>query len=211
LNVELDHLVVAAATLEQGEAFLAERTGARAVRGGKHPLMGTHNSLLKLDARTYIEIIAVDPEASPPARPRWFALDTPAMRAALAESPRLIHWAVRCDDIDTVRAACRVDPGPAQQATRAGLRWRITIPVDGSLPAGGVLPTLIAWEGAAHPTDTLPESGLRLATLAAAHPAPAMVREALGVMGLSDVLRVTYEATPRLAAMLHTRQGPIAL
>ena len=39
----LDHLVVAAATLEQGENHIESRLGARPLRGGKHVAMGTHN------------------------------------------------------------------------------------------------------------------------------------------------------------------------
>ena len=91
-SAAFDHLVVAAATLEQGEAYLEQRLGVRPQRGGKHALMGTHNSLIGLGAKRYIEVIAIDPEASPPLGQRWFALDTPALQSTL---PRLIHWVAR--------------------------------------------------------------------------------------------------------------------
>jgi hypothetical protein len=42
----LDHLVVAAATLEQGEDHLESLLGVRPRRGGRHVVMGTHNSVL---------------------------------------------------------------------------------------------------------------------------------------------------------------------
>jgi hypothetical protein len=210
-GAELDHLIVAAATLEQAEAFITERTGATALRGGKHVAMGTHNSLLRLGERIYLELIAIDPDAPHPGRARWFELDRPIMQALLRDSPRLVAWAARCDDIAAARAACPVDPGAIHPMQRGTLSWRITVPDDGKLPEGGVLPTLIAWPDARHPTDALPDQGVRLATLAAAHPEPARIRTALGALGLADSLQVTYDARPRLAAMLRTRNGLITL
>ncbi|MEP6943185.1 MAG: VOC family protein [Betaproteobacteria bacterium] len=214
-TAQLDHLVVAAATLEEGEAFIAARTGATPQRGGKHVAMGTHNSLLRLGERAYLEIIAIDPDAKAPSRPRWFALDRPSMRATLDASPRLITWVARCDDIDAARAACTgasgVDPGTVHPMSRDAWRWRITIPDDGMLPAGGAVPALIEWLDARHPADALPDSGARLATLAAAHPDPASIRTALSALGLGEALQVTYDGTPRVGAMLRTRNGPITL
>jgi len=157
----LDHLVIAAATLEQGEDHLERLLGVRPQRGGNHVAMGTHNSLLKLGAKTYLEVIAIDPEASPPKRPRWFALDSGAMRDALVEMPRLIHWVVRTDDIDAARRVSPIVLGPARPMERGAFRWRITIPDDGRLPGEGLVPTLIQWSDARHPTDTMQESAPR--------------------------------------------------
>ncbi|HXX85800.1 MAG TPA: VOC family protein [Casimicrobiaceae bacterium] len=207
----LDHLVVAAATLEQGEDYVEARVGVRPRRGGKHVAMGTHNSVLRLGERVYLEVIAIDPQGNVPARPRWFELDRPEMRAALSASPRLIHWVVRSNDIEATRRACPIDPGPVQAASRGEYSWRITIPDDGHLPGGGVLPTLIEWAGASHPADAMPDSRLMLAGLAAAHPTPGLIRATLAALGLSDILKVSYDMTPRLAAMLATPRGPVSL
>ena len=57
----LDHLVVAATTLADGIEYIAEITGVTPQPGGKHAAMGTHNALVRLSARTYLEIIAIDP------------------------------------------------------------------------------------------------------------------------------------------------------
>ena len=38
--------------------------------GGKHPLMATHNRLIKLQKSLYMEIIAADPSASLPKNPK---------------------------------------------------------------------------------------------------------------------------------------------
>ena len=100
-ELPLDHLIVAATNLEQGVAWIEERLGAHPQPGGKHVAMGTHNALLRIGARVYLEIIAIDPEAAAPKRSRWMDLDEPRMRAALAEGPALIHWAVATRDIES--------------------------------------------------------------------------------------------------------------
>jgi hypothetical protein len=206
-----DHLIVAAPTLAAGSEFVEARLGVRPRAGGKHVAMGTHNALLSLGPRLYLEVIAIDPEAVAPPRPRWFDLDDPRMRASLAEGPRLVHWAVRTSDIDAVRARAKIDPGPVHPMQRGDFRWRITIPDDGHLPGAGLLPTVIQWTGDAHPADGLYDNGLRIVALAGEHPDPAPIRTALVALGLSDMLKVTYGRHPRLAAMVRTPRGIVAL
>jgi hypothetical protein len=207
----LDHLVAAAATLEQGEDHLERLIGVRPQRGGKHAAMGTHNSLLRLGEKVYLEVIAVDPEAPPPKRPRWFALDRAAMREALSEAARLIHWVARTDDIEAARRACAIDPGTAYPMERGAFRWRITIPDDGHLPGDGLVPTLIQWSDGRHPTEAMAASRVRLVALSGAHPEPTRIRSTLERLSLGETLKVTYGKTPRLAAMLQTPQGAVTL
>ena len=177
-SVELDHLVVAARTLDDGAAWCEATFGVAPGAGGRHALMGTHNRLLPLGAGAYLEIIAIDPDAPPPARVRWFDLDAPAMRRALAAGPRLVHWVARCAVIDDVAERLReagADVGEivdAERASAAGLlRWRISVRADGRRLAAGALPALIEWQGA-HP--------------AAAMGVPALTLAALEVAGLDD-------------------------
>lgn len=171
----IDHLIVAASTLAEGAAWCEARFGVAPRPGGKHPLMGTHNRLLALGGeafpRSYLEIIAIDPEAPAPARRRWFDLDDAALRRALADGPRLIHWVARCTDVAAecaVLARAGIDRGEVLAAERdtpqGRLRWRIAVRPDGQRLFGGALPTLIEW-GAVHPADHLPPSPLRLRTL----------------------------------------------
>lgn len=47
---------------------------------------GTHNRCLGMEDGIYLEVIAVDPEAPPPSRPRWFGLDDPFMQVGLGKA-----------------------------------------------------------------------------------------------------------------------------
>ena len=74
-----------------------------------------------------------------------------------------------------------------------------------------LVPTLIQWADARHPSDHLPDRGLRLALVAGEHPEPAAVRADLAALGLSETLKVTYARSPRLAAMIRTPRGVATL
>jgi len=163
-STEVDHLIVAARTVEEGAAWVEAQLGVAPVPGGKHALMSTHNRLLALDGGRYLEVMAIDPAAPAPRRPRWFGLDSPAMRARLARGPALIHWVMRTADIG---AALRDYPEPVEvlDFERGDYRWRMGVPRDGRLPCGGECPTLIQWDSTVHPAQRLPASGCALADL----------------------------------------------
>lgn len=207
---EIDHLVFAAPTLALGIEHIADLTGATPRPGGKHAGMGTHNALVKLGERLYLEIIAIDPGGGKPTRRRWFDLDDGNLMADLLDRPRLIHWVARTRDLEYTAKEAGYDPGPIVPFTRDSYRWRITVPEDGKRPGRGVLPTLIQWESA-HPADALPESGIVLTQLAAAHPEPNLVRRSLDRLGLGEAIQVTFDREARLAVMLRTPRGLVAL
>lgn len=168
MSMELDHLVVGAATLDEGVAWCERVLGVTPEPGGKHALMGTHNRLVRISGpnhpRCYLEIIAIDPDAPPPGRARWFDLDLPALRERLAEGPGLIHWVARVPNLDAALACWRsegVDAGMATEASRGNLRWRIALREDGRRLRREALPVLIEW-GDAHPTDAMVDQGVQL-------------------------------------------------
>jgi hypothetical protein len=202
---ELDHIVVAAASLDAGVAWVEQHLGAKPVPGGRHVAMGTHNALLRLGPRSYLEVIAIDPAGQTPARPRWFSLDEPEMQARLAAAPALITWVVRTPSL--AGACARVpDLGEIMPMTRNAFRWKISVPESGALAWGGILPTAIQWEAGDdgvvhHPCDVLPDSGCELLSLQLSHPA--------AVLGTSGIVALFREL--RIAGPVDLKSGPKSL
>lgn len=215
-DTAVDHLVVAAATLAQGAAWCEATLGVTPGPGGRHALMGTHNRLLKVATeafpQAYLEIIAIDPEAPPPGRARWFGLDDPALQARIAEQPRLVHVVARSAMLDMHRwglitVGCQPgDPVSAGRDTPQGrLQWQMLLRSDGRLECGGALPTLIQWQGT-HPAAAMPDAGLTLQALVL-RGVPERARAVLRLRG------VGYAAGPgpALRATLATPLGEVTL
>lgn len=224
MNTEIDHLVVVADSLDQGVAWCEATLGVTPGPGGCHPLMGTHNRLLRIDSpafpRAYLEIIAVDPDAPPPGRVRWFGLDEPALRAAARQGPRLHHVVLRTAALDATRQAL-IDLGLApgepiaaeRDAPQGRLSWRILVRPDGRIAADGALPTLIGWTGP-HPVDAMAPSPLRL-TGARLRSLGAAVQGVLGLRGgvwaEASAAPAAEAMPPRLVVTLDTPRGPVEL
>jgi hypothetical protein len=204
---EFDHLVIGAHTLAQGAAFVSELLDVELQTGGQHAAMGTHNMVLKLGARAYLEVIAIDPAAETPARPRWFGLDDEGVRRRIRAQPRLLAWAARTLDIAAAASNCPIALGAVQAMTRGRYQWRITIPGDGALVNDGLLPALIQWEGDIHPAANLRDRSCELITLEGSHPTPGTINAALIALGVKDTLSVTPATAPRLAARIRGPHG----
>jgi hypothetical protein len=211
MTARLDHLVVAAADLSSGSAWLEARLGVALSPGGAHPRMGTHNRVLRLGDGVYLELIAIDPAASPPGRPRWFGLDAPDLAVRLAERPRLVAWAAATDDLAAAVAGAPVPVGTVHEMTRGDLVWRIAVPDDGALVEGGTVPTLIEWPEGVHPTRRMPEAGCSLKRLALHHPDPARLATIFAAIGLADRAVRVAAGPVSLAADLETPGGPVRL
>ena len=202
MSPSIDHLAVAATSLDGRE--LDDFLGVALPPGGRHARMGTHNRLLRLGAGTYLELIAIDPDAATPGRSRWFELDDPAMQSRLASGPRLVHWVARVDT--TELPALPIDVGPWEPFQRGDLSWQLTVRADGTLPAEGVVPSLICWAGSAHPAARLPDLGVSLEALELEHPRAAEVQRQLDALRLTG--RCSPGPVPRLTLHLRTPRGP---
>jgi hypothetical protein len=212
VTAQIDHLVVVAQTLEQGAVWCEATLGVAPGPGGRHASMGTHNLLLSIASaafgRCYLEIIAIDPAAAPPGRPRWFGMDAPRLRAAVRDGPRLVHAVARTTAIEPLRRGLMnlgLDPGvpiAAHRDTANGrLSWRITVREDGETECAGALPTLIEWQGP-HPCDRLAASPVSLAALVL-RGVPAPAGELLALQGVD----VDPGTGPPLRAALDTPLG----
>lgn len=219
----VDHLVVMAASLEQGVAWCEATLGVTPGLGGEHPLMGTHNRLLKIATpnfpRAYLEIIAINSgavQAATTRARRWFDMDEPALRERVQrDGPQLIHWVAAVDDIAATVAALTtqaIDRGDILQASRQTptglLQWQISVRADGQRLFDGCLPTLIQW-GDTHPSHTMPSSGLTLQNASLRHPQADALRQALTSIGLSNIAVTTGPA--QLSASLQTPKGLIEI
>lgn len=195
----VDHLIYAAPELETAVTDIAERFGVGAAGGGQHIGLGTHNRLLSLGPRTYLEIIAPDPAQPEPATPRPFGVDGVTRSG-------LVGWALECDDIDAAVRDARsrgFDPGDVMEGRRATptgelLRWRLTR----NAMTAGVVPFLISWGETPHPASTAPQ-GLTLTSVHVESPDPTPVREALQALGASVEVR-----TGTTAALVARISGP---
>jgi hypothetical protein len=206
----IDHLVVTARTLQTGTEYIEELLGVELDRGGEHERMGTHNRLLKLGAALYLEVIAINPSAPPPARPRWFDLDA----VSGDDPPHLRTWVLRTDDIDASLPHTGVPLGAIERMTRGELSWRITIAADGSLPFQGVMPSLIQWDAQQHPASRLRDRGCSLVALEGRHVDAHRIRRALfalDVDGPVTIIGTSANERPRLTATIGTPAGPRTL
>jgi hypothetical protein len=202
----LDHIAVTAFSLETGAALVADTLGVETQSGGEHPRMATHNRLLRLGEAMYLEVIAPNPAARAPGRPRWFGLDTLAPHAL----PALSTWVVRSTDIQASAAAASEPLGDIEPMRRSALDWLITIPADGSVPLEGAAPALIQWHADAHPAARMEDKGCALALLEIFHPDPERISRLLSSLELEAPVAVR-QAGPgdpvRLAAHIDTPHG----
>ena len=165
----LDHLVIAAETLEQGVDYVRSTLAVEIPKGGYHKTMGTHNHLMQLGNGVYLEVIAIDPDARIPHRPRWFGLDDALMRDSLRQQPRLVTWVMNTSEIEKLGQASAFAIGAPTELSRDNLRWQITLSEDGRLLANGLLPYIIQWHSKPHPSQAMADMGCRLHSLEIYH------------------------------------------
>lgn len=148
---QIDHIMLGIDDLDRGIDSFEQLTGVRPVYGGKHP-RGTHNALVSLGDGTYLEIIAVQRGATPPAEP-----------AGLTELHTLtpVGWAVSSKDSAQLRSRLTsagmpvTEPGAGSRTTPAGttLSWQTFNLKDRFDEA----PFFIVWSPqTAHPSTTSP-------------------------------------------------------
>jgi hypothetical protein len=218
--LQLDHLVIAAQTLEEGARFIAAKLGVETSDGGAHPLMRTHNRLLNLWGGAYLEVIAIDPAAavidSP--RTRLFALDDPTFRKRLEAGPQLVHWVARVERpklLTRWQAQYPERISPVVAMSRGTNSWNLTVPDDGAFPAwqgsgDGLLPSLIQWDTTRHPSASLPETGIAVKSLTGFHPRAHLLLQQMAWLGASHLMDVEVtEGAPVLIAEFELPDGSI--
>ena len=209
MNNKIDHFAIGANNLEQGISFLQEQLGVEIPRGGKHPAMSTHNCLAQSGNSSFIELISIDPEAPDPGRVRWFTLDDPTTQARIAHTPKALCWVVNTDDLDAVIAASPVDLGEVLELSRGDLSWKLTVPRDGSLVEGGLLPAFIEWSQEPHPSSGMQDIGVELKTIRLTHPEPEKLTEMLTALSVEHLVQVAAGEDAGLSFDLQKPDGQI--
>lgn len=211
--MKLDHIAFAAQSLDQANAYAARLFGVKLPAGGKHPLMGTHNMVTRIAPGIFLEFIAIDPEAPPPNRTRWFALDRLMQERKLEEAPRLCGWVASLPGL--AHNAIESPRHELLEVSRGDLRWHFFHRKDGEADAGGCLPAMIDWAGGQSPVGKMQDAGIRLNQFQLAHPEMAAIRAKLDGLGWDAAapenryVEFADAARPALTLVLDTPNGRV--
>ena len=203
-TARIDHVVVGVPNLDAAIESFEKLSGVRAVHGGSHPRMGTHNALVSLGSRAYLELIArrADAEVTP------FDKELSGLAA-----PTPLAWAVAFDGADSAAHALRsagfkpsaIEPGSRQTPAGTTLRWRVFGLEDGIAHA----PFFIEWAAdSPHPSATSP-AGCTLKRLKLDSPDAARLEQLIQRLGVKvDVLA---SKAPQISVDLVCPRGPVSL
>jgi hypothetical protein len=204
----LDHITVIAPSLADGVAHVRACLDLDVPFGQRHAYMGTHNHLLQLGDMVYLEIVALDPEADGPGRPRWFGLDDQkTVRADWDEGRRLRGWVARADSIDAILAGRRDLFGEKVALPADNPSFDFAIPNDGSLPLDGAAPCIIDRRGKPRSMAAIADLGARLRSFALEHPDPAAVEALYRAITVDRPPAIGRGARLRYRAQIETPTG----
>jgi hypothetical protein len=116
--MRIDHVILAATDLDEAAARLEAEHGLRAVGGGRHEGMGTHNRIVPL-GDGYLELLAIADREEEAASDLGKAVSARIARAG----DGLMGWAVAVDEIAPV---ARVLGTEVSAISRQGLTARLT-------------------------------------------------------------------------------------
>ena len=207
---KIDHFAIGAASLKAGVAALEPILGVLVPDGSKHTLMSTHNCVMQSGNESFFELIAIDPDAPVPSRPRWFTLDFTATKEKLAERPRALCWVVSTDRLDELVAESQVELGEIVTFIRGDRSWRLTVPKDGHLPEGGILPAFIEWSPGPHPSTAHKDMGVTLKQVQLSYPDPDSLKAVLAALKV-DHLACVKKGEAALRFVLETPKGQVVL
>jgi hypothetical protein len=206
--LQLDHLSIVAPSLADGVVHVRACLDIDVPYGRVHPDMGTHNHLLRLGDDVYLEIIAVNPSVARPARPRWFGLDdVNAVQTAWDRGFRLRGWVARTADIDAVLPKHEQILGRKTRLSGGQSYYFFSLPPDGSLPHGGVAPSVIDRGGRPPSIAAMADLDAQLRAVIIEHPNPDDVMALYEKLGIENPPRVQKGDQFRYRAEIQTPRG----
>ncbi|MCA9248115.1 MAG: VOC family protein [Planctomycetales bacterium] len=204
---QVDHLVYGTPSLDLTVDALEQTLGVHAAPGGQHLNWGTRNALIRLGARTYLEIIGPDEQQPNFSQPRVFGVDR-------LDGPRLVTWAACSTALDSFVVRARqqgwqlgdVQEGSRQRTDGKRLSWRLTDPY--CVCCDGLQPFFIDWGESDHPALAA-SAGCGLRQFRAEHPRADEIQATL--TGLGVALPVSKGPRPLLIATIETPRGLVEL
>ncbi|MGI8610533.1 MAG: VOC family protein [Candidatus Dormibacteria bacterium] len=143
--LEVDHVLIAVANLDEAAARMEREYGLKSIDGGTHPGWGTANRIVPL-GREYLELIGVvDPD---------MAIEHPFGRWMLervADGDHLLRCCLRPTDLEATAERIGHEPVPGSRETPEGgsVHWRL-VGLEAAMSEN--LPFFIEW----HPDSEHP-------------------------------------------------------
>jgi hypothetical protein len=206
--LKLDHLTVIAPTLIEGVSHVRNCLGLDVPFGTRHDYMGTHNHRLQLGNSVYLEIVALDPEGTDPGRARWFGLgDQEKVRSDWQQGRRLRGWVANTDAMDSVVSSHGAIFGEKVALPPEIPTFDFAIPENGSLPLGGVAPSIIDHRGDWSYIASIPDLGACLRSLTLEHPEPSAIEALYRDLPIDRPPVVVRGSDIRYRALIETPAG----
>ena len=143
----LDHIVIGSFTLEDGTKFVENILQAKLSEIGYHKDIGTHNRVIRISEKVYLELISIDPKTNKLNNRKWFNLDNSKLQSKLKKSPQVIGYVIENDDMNITKYY-----DPFFETSRDIYKWQFAMPtfnkniLDSEIIEAGMIPSLISWK-----------------------------------------------------------------
>ncbi len=145
--LKLDHIVFGSRTLEEGTEFVENILQAKLSDIGYHKDMGTHNRVIRISEKVYLEVVAIDPKRKNLKNRKWFNLDNSNLQSKLKKSPQIIGYVIENNNYNLTKYY-----DPFFEASRDRYKWKFAMPtfnnniLDNEIIEAGIIPSLISWK-----------------------------------------------------------------
>ena len=143
----LDHIVFGSFTLDEGTKFVENILQAKLSEIGYHKDIGTHNRVIRISEKVYLEVIAIDPKTSKLNNRKWFNLDNSKLQSKLKKSPQVIGYVIENDNMNITKYY-----DPFFESSRDIYKWQFAMPtfnnniLNSEIIEAGMIPSLISWK-----------------------------------------------------------------
>jgi hypothetical protein len=213
MHTYLDHIIWACAELDAGSRRFEALTGVRPRFGGMHASGLTHNALVKIGPRCYLEILA-------PTGPASADDDEWCRIARAAREPQIMTYCLRSarplSDLAAIARArgwknAVVASNGRRTPDGVDLRWQWVAPKIHGL--GLAFPFFIDWLDSPHPAEMLAHeqaaAGVALRELVVLHPEASRLSACLADLGAA--IETQSADRPAFRVVLETPRGSVSL